>query len=137
MGYSEKNKGLKSQCGIIALKMRKFLQGVNYLAFIFIGLCFGLVSYIGDDYCDDNSNNPECNYDGGDCCGPNVNTLYCQECLCLNDSTTLSPTTGNPAYTTTPATTTSYFASTTDNSGITSAGTLKIIAEELQSKLAF
>ena len=107
------------------------------LAFISIGPCKGNTDLIGDDYCDDNNNNPGCNYDGGDCCGPNVNTLYCQECLCLNDSTTLSPTTDNPTYTTMPATTTSYFAPTTDNSGITSAGTLKILAEELQSKLAF
>ena len=30
--------------------------------------------YVGDDYCDDGNNNQECNYDGGDCCGPNVDT---------------------------------------------------------------
>ena len=32
---------------------------------------------IGDGYCDDINNNMNCNYDGGDCCGPNVITLYC------------------------------------------------------------
>merc|ERR1719277_2296636 len=26
-------------------------------------------NWIGDDYCDDMNNNPECNFDGGDCCG--------------------------------------------------------------------
>ena len=26
----------------------------------------------------------ECTYDGGDCCGPNVNTQYCTECSCLD-----------------------------------------------------
>ena len=25
----------------------------------------------------------ECNFDGGDCCGPNVNTVYCTQCQCL------------------------------------------------------
>ena len=94
---------------------------MNYLAFIFIGLC--LESFIGDNYCDDINNNLGCNYDGGDCCGPNVNKAFCQECLCLTDGTTLLPTTGNPMNTTMPAPTTSYFVSTTDNSGTTTAGT--------------
>ena len=39
--------------------------------------------WLGDGYCDDINNNLECSYDGGDCCGPNVNTQYCSECLCL------------------------------------------------------
>ena len=26
----------------------------------------------------------ECNWDGGDCCGDNVNTQYCSHCDCLN-----------------------------------------------------
>ena len=33
--------------------------------------------WIGDGYCDDINNDMNCNYDGGDCCGPNVNTQYC------------------------------------------------------------
>ena len=39
--------------------------------------------YIGDGYCDDINNNLACTYDGGDCCGSNVNTQYCTECQCL------------------------------------------------------
>ena len=39
--------------------------------------------WIGDGYCDDINNNVGCNFDGGDCCGSNVNTQYCTECLCL------------------------------------------------------
>merc|ERR1712179_833416 len=39
--------------------------------------------WFGDNYCDDENNNSECGYDGGDCCGDNVNTTYCSECLCL------------------------------------------------------
>ena len=38
--------------------------------------------YIGDGYCDDENNNDDCNFDGGDCCKPNVNTQYCTECIC-------------------------------------------------------
>merc|ERR1711874_807827 len=37
----------------------------------------------GDDYCDDENNNAECGFDGGDCCGDDVNTSYCKECECL------------------------------------------------------
>ena len=36
-----------------------------------------------DGYCDDENNNEACFFDGGDCCGTNVNTNYCDECLCL------------------------------------------------------
>ena len=37
----------------------------------------------GDNYCDDENNHPGCEYDGGDCCGDNVNTQYCSACECL------------------------------------------------------
>ena len=45
-------------------------------------LCFGNCTFqacgwIGDGYCDDGANNSDCDFDGGDCCGPNVNTIYC------------------------------------------------------------
>ena len=40
-------------------------------------------NWIGDDYCDDVNNNVGCNFDGGDCCGANVNTQFCTECICL------------------------------------------------------
>ena len=39
--------------------------------------------WVADGYCDDNNNNLGCNFDGGDCCGSNVNTQYCFECQCL------------------------------------------------------
>jgi len=39
--------------------------------------------WVGDGYCDDGNNNADCNYDGGDCCGSNVNTAYCSQCQCL------------------------------------------------------
>ena len=39
---------------------------------------------IGDSYCNDENNFSDCgNYDGGDCCGGDVNTLHCTVCECL------------------------------------------------------
>ena len=32
----------------------------------------------------DDNNNEECGWDGGDCCGDNVNTQYCSACECLD-----------------------------------------------------
>ena len=43
----------------------------------------GFPDYKGDDYCDDENNNCGCEWDGGDCCGSNVNTNYCAACECL------------------------------------------------------
>ena len=60
-------------------------------------------AWTGDMYCDDINNNMECGYDGGDCCGTNVNTDYCEICGCLDpngsngggSTTTMGPTTTN------------------------------------------
>ena len=41
-----------------------------------LGCLYGNHDWIGDQSCDDFNNNIECNYDGGDCCGANVNTGY-------------------------------------------------------------
>ena len=46
------------------------------------GTC-GSPAYKGDGNCDDDNNNPGCNFDGGDCCGPNVKKTYCKICACL------------------------------------------------------
>ena len=40
----------------------------------------GRDDWVGDDYCDDENNNAECKFDGGDCCNnskPGWNT-YCK-----------------------------------------------------------
>ena len=42
--------------------------------------------WINDGYCDDETNNADCNFDGGDCCGDSVNTQYCTECQCLGQA---------------------------------------------------
>ena len=44
---------------------------------------------IGDGYCQDETNNAECNYDGGDCC-VNVKTNFCSECACYLQETCAS-----------------------------------------------
>ena len=55
--------------------------------------CDNYIGYIGDGYCDDVTNLPECSYDGGDCCGDYVYTDYCNECICHpTNLTTVDPT---------------------------------------------
>ena len=48
-------------------------------------------SMIGDGYCYDTANNEECHFDGGDCCGSNVNTEGCMECTCFEDLDCTAP----------------------------------------------
>jgi hypothetical protein len=56
-------------------------------------VCFKMLSFlecshqglVGDGFCDDATNNPDCNYDGGDCCGSNRNISYCNTCLCIDE----------------------------------------------------
>ena len=55
--------------------------------------------WIGDGFCDDVTNNANCHFDGGDCCGLNVNTDWCTECQCLNDGTTTIGNVGTDAGT--------------------------------------
>ena len=40
------------------------------------------IGWIGDGYCDYVVNNADCSFDGGDCCGNNINTQFCDECIC-------------------------------------------------------
>ena len=60
----------------------------------------GSPQWFGDNYCDDENNNEECGWDGGDCCGDNVNTQYCSACECL-DPNAGGPTTAPPPPVTT------------------------------------
>merc|ERR1712222_154791 len=48
-----------------------------------------LPNYRGDGNCDDENNNKDCGYDGGDCCaktvkGEQVKKNYCKECKCVD-----------------------------------------------------
>ena len=40
------------------------------------------VALVGNGFCNDEANNEDCNYDGGDCCVVNANTNYCSDCAC-------------------------------------------------------
>ena len=40
------------------------------------------VTLVGNGFCNDDTNNPDCNYDGGDCCVVNAKTNSCSECAC-------------------------------------------------------
>ena len=47
--------------------------------------------YIGDGFCDDALNIPQCNFDVGDCCLPNTITDFCFECQCFNKDNYVTP----------------------------------------------
>ena len=47
---------------------------------------------IGDGFCNDEANNENCNYDGGDCCGYTVNTDFCSDCKCYVNGTCVAGT---------------------------------------------
>ena len=40
---------------------------------------------MGDGFCNDEANNRDCNFDGGDCCGSCINTDFCVNCSCIGD----------------------------------------------------
>ena len=46
---------------------------------------------VGDGYCHDETNNADCNYDGGDCCLSNRKSNHCSECLCSTTGVITSP----------------------------------------------
>ena len=48
--------------------------------------------WIGDSFCDEKTNVAECDYDGGDCCGYNVNTDFCSDCNCHINETCVAGT---------------------------------------------
>ena len=43
---------------------------------------------IGNGYCNDETNNAECNFDAGDCCGSCASMEQCSDCQCLDGSPT-------------------------------------------------
>ena len=60
----------------------------NYLIILFnptlLAPCLGAnPEYKGDGYCDDDLNNENCEFDGGDCCLNPKNTEYCTDCECI------------------------------------------------------
>jgi hypothetical protein len=49
----------------------------------FLG-CFNL-DWKADGICDDQNNHGGCDFDGGDCCGKDVDTDLCTLCQCLEE----------------------------------------------------
>ena len=46
---------------------------------------------LGNGYCNDETNNADCNYDGGDCCLSSPITDLCSECACSTTGVITSP----------------------------------------------
>ena len=57
------------------------------IAFTFLG-CFNL-EWKGDGICDDKNNHGGCDFDGGDCCGKDVDKDLCTLCQCLEEEAPL------------------------------------------------
>ena len=81
--------------------------------------------YQGDNYCDDENNNANCDYDGGDCCRNNVNTTFCTQCQCLDPafSTTTLQSTQQTSNVQSASTTFSVYSTTTSESTMQSSNT--------------
>ena len=52
--------------------------------------CDADITLIGNGFCNDETNNAECSYDGGDCC-VNIKGQFCSECNCLLGGKITSP----------------------------------------------
>ena len=50
---------------------------------------------VGDGLCNDETNNADCSYDGGDCCGACVVKDHCSECACLGGADGMNVLIGN------------------------------------------
>ena len=86
-------------------------------------------SYIGDNACDDENNNVECQWDGGDCCNVNENLInYCTLCECLDPN---HITDNNSTSTSNPTTTTPSPSSTSNST--TTSGPATCVYPELKS----
>ena len=62
---------------------KRLNRHITYISLDFFVILDSCNYYGGDGYCDDNNNVPECNYDGGDCCGSCINKQYCSTCACF------------------------------------------------------
>jgi hypothetical protein len=53
---------------------------ISFSSFLVLGC--DAVALVGNGFCNDETNNADCNYDVGECCIVNANTEYCSECAC-------------------------------------------------------
>ena len=68
-----------THCVKVCLNKSYFQKKILYP---YLDPCDYYNDWIGDGECDDATNNAECGYDGGDCCGDDVETDFCNECIC-------------------------------------------------------
>ncbi len=54
-----------------------------------------LWSWLHDQFCDDECNTADYNYDGGDCCYDRIDQSYCHQCICHLDGQVHPPGTPN------------------------------------------
>ena len=52
-------------------------------------------TYLHNGFCNDKTNNENCNYDGEDCCGSCVLNNQCTQCACLGGADTMNVLIGN------------------------------------------
>ena len=78
---------LKHVIHVIAIKISLVHKFVYFCLLLYKTLiyldqvCNGLVEFLADGFCDDENNNVECYFDGGDCCF-DVETYFCDDCHC-------------------------------------------------------
>merc|ERR1712051_772889 len=90
--YSEFQKRYGAQRARISKKVHKTHLGVNVINFAFSFLVTGCANFelVGNGFCNDETNNPDCNYDGGDCCIMDANTdAFVGDGFC-NDETNIA-----------------------------------------------
>ena len=61
--------------------MKLILLIIPCLQFSLVPGC-GNTALVSNGFCNDETNNADCIYDGGDCCLVNANTVFCSECVC-------------------------------------------------------
>ena len=50
----------------------------------------GYHPFVGNGFCNDDTNIAECEFDGGDCCGYNITSEDCTDCTCFHLETCLA-----------------------------------------------
>ena len=82
--------------GYLTEKCITTVFGISFSASVLIVYCLHAgcpllwVWMIGHGYCIDATNIASCNFNQ-DCCGPNPNVDYCQDCICYEDLNCNSP----------------------------------------------
>jgi hypothetical protein len=60
----------------------RYIIYVLHILFSFLVAGCENVTLVSNGFCNDETNNAYCKYDGGDCCVVNANTYSCSDCVC-------------------------------------------------------